>query len=149
MNGARKRIAGAAIGAALALCGAAAAAPGDTVYRGQTAEGVKVKLTVANPGNATKFRLGESEVDCEEGGTLSNDPFTYRKLDRSDPGSFSDKRTYKNRSGGFQFKTRSQIKGSVVDRGDAWRGVFALRTKVRDDGETIDVCKLTTTWEAS
>ncbi len=75
----------AALAAALALGAAtvASAAPGDTVFEGQTSEGVAVKLTVATAGNATAFRIGKSEVTCGHG-TLTNRAGTYKEFDTSD-----------------------------------------------------------------
>ena len=140
-----------AIAGALALGAAAAAtaAPGDTVYKGTTAEGAAVKLTVASPGNATKFKVGKTKVECDEGGTLSNDPGTYSGFDASDPGVFSDKRTTESDSGKYHFKTRSSLAGEVAESGDAWSGKFKLSTKVFKNSRQIDICKLKTTWDAS
>ena len=144
-----KRIGALASAVALTAAGAAVAAPGDTVYKGETAEGAKVKLTVAEFGNATKFRLGKTEVLCREEGTLENGAFTYKNLDISDPGSFFDKRKSDSRSGGFEFQTKSKLEGDVDADDNSWGGLLALKTKVLKRGELIDVCKLDTTWDVS
>lgn len=144
--GAATTLAGALAAAAAAV---AVAAPGDTVYTGETAEGVAVKLTVANPGNATKFKLAKSKVECDRGGTLSNEPGTYTGFDRSDPGSFKDKRSTESDSGNYHFKTRSALTGKLAASGDAWGGTLRLTTKVYKKSDQIDTCKLKTTWGAS
>ena len=139
----------AAVAAALTVAGAAGAAPGDTVYTGATDEGVKVKLTVASPGNATKFKIGKTKIKCDEGGTLSNKAGTYSGFDRSDPGSFKDKRTTKSSAGGFDFKTRSKLAGEADAGSASWSGTLKLSTKVFDGREQIDSCRLSTAWTAS
>ena len=144
-----KRIAALASALALTAAGVAMAAPGDTVYKGETAEGAKVKLTVAEFGNATKFRLGKTEVLCKQEGTLENGAFTYKDLDISDPGSFFDKRKSESRSAGFEFETKSQLEGDVDADDNSWGGLLSLKTKVFERGEMIDVCKLNTTWDVS
>ena len=134
---------------AAAVAAAAIAAPGDTTYTGETAEGVAVKLTVASPGNATKFKLAKSKVECDQGGTLSNEPGTYTRFDTSDPGAFNDKRSTESDSGNYHFKTRSTLAGILADSGDAWSGTLKLSTKVYKRSNQIDACKLKTTWDAS
>jgi len=134
---------------AFALAAVAVAAPGDTVYKGTTAQGVAVKLTVASPGNATKFKIGKTKVECDEGGTLTNDPGTYTGFDASDPGEFSDKRSSRSDSGQYHFKTRSSLSGEVAAGGDGWSGKFKLSTKVFKKSNRIDTCRLKTTWDAS
>ena len=101
----------AAVAAALTVAGAAGAAPGDTVYSGATDEGVKVKLTVATAGNATKFKIGKTKVECDEGGTLTNKAGTYSDFDRSDPGAFKDKRTTKSSAGGVRLQDEVDARG--------------------------------------
>lgn len=142
---------GVALASALAAVAAAAAvaAPGDTEYTGETAEGAPVKLTVADPGNATKFHIGKTKVKCERGGKLSIHPATYTGFDTSDPGSFSDKRSSQNHSGAYRFKNRSSFSGKVAESGDAWSGKLKLTTKVYKQADQVDVCKLKTTWDAS
>ena len=141
--------AGALVGASAAI---AAAAPGDTLLEGTTTEGVKVKLTVGEFGNATAFRIGKSEVECGHG-TLTNRAGTYKPLDTSDPGEFTDrtKSSSDSEDGRYRFQTRSTIHGAAVDAGDlsTWTGTFKLVTKVSEDGEQIDSCKLKTDWTAS
>ena len=146
--------AGAAVLAAgaLALGGAAVAvaAPGDTVLEGTTNEDVKVKLTVGEFGNATAFRVGRSEVKCGHG-TLTNRAGTYKPLDRSDPGEFSDRTKSSSDNDGYHFVTRSTIRGNAASEDDftSWSGTFKLVTKVFEDGDEIDICKLKTQWTAS
>ena len=101
----------AAVAAALTVAGAAGAAPGDTVYTGATDEGVKVKLTVATAGNATKFKIGKTKIECDEGGTLSNKAGTYSGFDRSDPGSFKDKRDDEEQLGRLRLQDQVEAHG--------------------------------------
>jgi hypothetical protein len=148
--GLRTGIAAAAAAATLAWAGIAGAAPGDTTYTGETDEGANVKLTVAEFGNPTKFKIGKTKVECDEGGTLSNQPGTYTGLDRSDPGKFKDKRTLKNSAGGFDFKTKSKLKGAADNQSfSTWSGTLQLSTKVFEKGDLIDTCTLKTGWTAS
>ncbi len=144
------RRAGAAAFAAAVLCGGVAtAAPGDTVFTGTTDEGVKVKLTMAQAGNATKFKVGKTKVECEQGGTLTNKSGTYTDFDRSDPGRFSDKGSSTSNTGGYHFKTKTKLKGEVSDTGDGWIGSLKLTTKVFKSGDQVDLCKLNTAWTAT
>ena len=131
---------------ALALAGSARAAHA-SMLSGETAEGVAVKLTVADSGNATKFKLGKSKVDCDKGGTLTNRAGSYSDFDTSDPGSFSDKSSRSSNAGGYHFKTRATLDGTAD--GSTWSGTLKLRTKVSHDGRPVDTCMLKTTWDAS
>jgi hypothetical protein len=133
----------------LGLTAIAAAAPGDTIYTGTTAEDVPVKLTVAEFGNATAFKIGKTTVTCREGGELKNRSGTYRDFDTSDPGEFSDKRSSSSENGGYHFKTKSTVHGEVAADNETWSGTFKLVTKVFERGDRIDVCKLRTTWSTS
>ena len=145
-------------GAVLATAGAlvagsaaiAAAAPGDTILEGTTTEGVKVKLTVGEFGNATAFRIGKSEVKCGHG-TLTNRAGTYKPLDTSDPGEFTDRTKTTSDNDGYHFQTKSTIHGVAASEDDltSWSGEFKLVTKVSQDGEEIDSCKLKTDWSVS
>ena len=55
--------------------------------RATTAEGVKVKLTVANAGNATEVQdRARRKVECAPGRTLTNQAATFRRLRRLRPG---------------------------------------------------------------
>jgi hypothetical protein len=154
MNGivARRISAGLAATLALAVVPAAVAAPGDTQLEGTTTEGVKVKLTVGEFGNATAFRIGKSKVECGHG-DLSNRAGTYKPLDTSDPGEFTDrtKSSSDSEDGRYHFQTKSTIQGAAVDGDDfsTWSGTFKLVTKVFEDGEQIDDCKLKTDWTVS
>jgi hypothetical protein len=134
---------------ALGITATATAAPGDAVYKGATAEGVSVKLTVGGPGNATKFKVGKTKVQCDEGGRLTNQPGTYSGFDTSDPGAFKDKRTTESDSGRYHFRTKSSLSGTVAASGDAWSGKLKLSTKVFKNARRVDTCRLKTTWDAS
>ena len=125
------------------------AAPGDVVFSGSTGEGVKVKLTVATAGNATKFKLAKTKVECTQGGTLDNKAITFTDFDRSDPGSFSDARKDSSDGGGFHFESKSKLNGEIADDGLSWSGVLKLTTKVFEDDKKIDTCKLSTDWDAA
>ena len=99
------------------LTATSAVAQENVTFNGQTEEGVKVKLTVASFGNATAFHVGAYEVKCENKGTLSNKAFTYKDLDTSDPGSFSDKRKSSSTAGKFKFKSETKIAGTATADG--------------------------------
>jgi hypothetical protein len=135
---------------ALALSGVAGAAPGDTVLAGTTAEGVPVKLTVAQFGNATAFKIGKTKVECGAG-TLTNRATTYTPLDTSDPGEFTDKTKGTSDNGGFHFVSKSTIHGTAAAPDDftTWSGTFKNVTKVFQRGERIDICKVNTTWDVA
>jgi hypothetical protein len=133
---------------ALGLTGSAAAGTPGTILHGTTAEDVKVKLVVGEFGNATAFRIGRTEVECMQGGTLTNKAGTYRNLDTSDPGEFSDRRRASSESGRYRFKTKSTVRGEVGDDDQTWSGVFKLVTKVFEHGGWVDTCKLKTRWSA-
>jgi hypothetical protein len=138
-----------ATGVALVFAGIAYAAPGDVTLSGSTSEGVKVKLTVATAGNATKFKVGKTSVECNQGGTLSNKAGTYTGFDVSDPGSFSDKGSSSSSSGGYDFKTKSTLKGQISGDQASWAGTLKLVTKVFQRGHKVDTCKLSTVWTAA
>ena len=110
---------------------------------------MNVKLTVASFGNATAFRVGAYEVKCENKGTLSNKAFTYKDLDTSDPGSFSDKRKSSSKAGKFKFKSETKIAGTASADGGSWSGTYKVTTRVLKRGSRIDTCKLKTTWDAA
>jgi hypothetical protein len=116
---------------ALGLTAAAGAAPGDTVQEGTTTEGVKVKLTVAEFGNATAFKIGGTKVECANG-TLTNKSHVYSPLDTSDPGVFTEKDKSSSDNGGYHFVSRSTIHGAAASETDftSWSGTFANTTKV-------------------
>ena len=139
-------IAAAVAAGALMLTGSAVAAPGDTVLTGESDSGATVKLTVGEFGNATKFKIGKTKVECEEGGTLSNQPGTYTNFDTSDPGVFFDKRTSKSSSGEFNFKTKSKLQGALAEDNVSWNGTLRLVTKVFEGRRQIDTCTLKTAW---
>ena len=104
-------VAAVASGLVLAAIGPAVAAPGDTVYTGSTAEGTKVKLTVASAGQATNFKIAKTNVECTRAATLGNDAGSYTGFDTSDPGSFADKRSTASNSGGYHFNEKSTLAG--------------------------------------
>lgn len=138
-----------AVAVGLGAAGVANAAPGDVVLSGETTEAVKVKLTVATAGNATKFKVSKTKVECTQGGTLDNKSITFTDFDRSDPGSFSDKRDDSSDGGGFHFESKSKLDGVIADDGLSWSGNLKLTSKVFERGEKIDTCKLNTAWDAS
>lgn len=135
---------------ALGVTGIAGAGttPGDTVHVGTTADGVTVKLTVAEFGNATAFKIGKTKVACGAG-TLTNRGGTYTPLDTSDPGEFFDVTKSSSDNGGFHFKSKATIHGLVNADNTSWSGTFKLVTKVFQRGERIDLCKLNTTWDVA
>lgn len=143
--------AGLAVAAAVVvgLCAASAGAQDPVTFRGQTAEGVAVKLTVASFGNATAFRVGSYEIECKNEGTLSNKAFAYKDLDTSDPGSFSDARKSSSKASGFKFKSKTKIAGTATADGSSWSGTYRVTTEVLERGSKIDTCKLRTTWNAA
>ena len=131
---------------ALGLAAVAGAAPGDTILEGTTADGVKVKLTVAEFGNATAFKIGKTSVECGAG-TLTNRGGTYTPLDTSDPGEFTDRTKSSSNNGGFHFVSKATIRGLANADQTTWSGTFKLVTKVFQSGDRIDVCKLNTPWD--
>lgn len=134
--------------AAVAFAASAHAAPGDTVYAGITAEGTKVKLTVADAGNATAFKIASSQATCDVG-QLDIEAAVFKKFDVSDPGTFSDKRKSKTKdSGGYLLKDTFLISGNVAADGASWSGTYDKRTRVFKGGERVDTCVLSTTWDA-
>lgn len=145
----RSRLAVAVTVVAGLVAASAAAAQEVVTFQGQTKEGVAVKLTVASFGNATAFRIGAYEVKCKNQGTLSNKAFTYKDLDTSDPGAFSDARKSSSKAGKFQFKSKSKIAGTATSDGSSWSGTYNVTTKVLERGSKIDTCKLNTTWNAA
>jgi hypothetical protein len=141
--------AGLALGLAVGIASlAAASAPGDTTVSGTTAEGVKVKLTVANPGNVTAFKIGAADVQCEQG-SLNTDAATFKRLDTSDPGEFSDKRKSSVEDGRFLLKDTFKTTGAFSEDDNEWTGTYEQSTKVLKNGHKVDTCLLTTTWKAS
>jgi hypothetical protein len=138
-----------AVGCALALTATAAvAAPGDTTYAGTTAEGTKVKLIVATPGNATAFKIGGTQADCQQG-TLATEAATLKGFDVSDPGEFSDKRKHTIKDGKYVLKDTYMTAGTASEDGTTWTGTYEKRTRVIKNGARVDVCLLSTTWDAS
>ena len=135
---------------ALGAAGIAGAEPGDTLLTGQTTEGVKVKLTVAEFGNATVFKIGGTKVECGHG-TLTNRSGTYTPLDISDPGEFTDRTKTSSDNGAYHFESKSKIHGISASTDDftSWSGTFKLVTKVFKRGDQIDACKLKTEWTAA
>jgi hypothetical protein len=144
--------AGAALVAALVvgvLAGPAFALSKDTVLAGETYDGVAVKLSVADRGKPTKFRIASTEVKCRRGGTLTNRAGTYRNFDRSDPGVFEDREVVESRAGDYDVTTKVVVYGQANPAGSAWEGAFKLTSKVFERGERVDACKLKTGWKAS
>jgi hypothetical protein len=135
---------------ALGLTATAGAAPGDTVLTGATTDGVKVKLTVAQFGNATAFKIGGTKVECKNG-TLTNKSHVFTPLDTSDPGEFTEKEKTSSDNGGYHFVSKSVIHGATPSETDfsTWSGTFANTTKVFKKGNKIDTCRLNTEWDAA
>jgi hypothetical protein len=130
--------------AALGASGAAA----DTTLTGETAEGVAVKLTVGEFGNATAFRIGATKAKCQHG-TLKRKSVTHRNF-TSDPGEFGDRLRAKGHDGALTLKSRIVFAGRAVTEDlTRWEGKYNLTTKVFDHRELIDTCRLRTTWDAS
>lgn len=128
--------------------GSAVAAQRAVTFDGATGDRVAVKLTVASSGNATAFRVGAYEIECQKRGTLSNKAYTHKDLDTSDPGAFSDKRTSSSEDGRFRFKSKSKVAGAATADGTSWSGTYKSTTKVLERGDKIDTCKVKTTWDA-
>jgi hypothetical protein len=126
----------------------AVAAPGDTVYGGTTDEGTKVRLVVATAGNATVFKIARTQADCQQG-TLATEAATFKGFDVSDPGQFSDKRKHTIKDGRYVLKDTFMTAGTASADGTSWTGTYEKRTRVLKNGSRIDVCVLSTTWEAS
>jgi hypothetical protein len=144
-------IRGCAVVACVALLGAAAAtaAPGDTVYTGTSAEGIKVKLVVASAGNATAFKIAKTKAECEQG-VLDIQAATFRRFDTSDPGEFSDKRKHSTtQDDGYVLKDTFLLSGSASTDGSSWSGTYEKRTRVLKKGHRVDTCVLSTTWDVS
>ncbi len=76
---------------ALGVTVVAGAAPKDHpgLWQGVTAQGVVVKIVVAESGNTTKFTIGKTDSKCGGGETFTNKRTTYQDLDISDPASFA------------------------------------------------------------
>jgi hypothetical protein len=137
-----------ALAALVASLGFAAVALADTEKSGSTAEGVAVKLVVADPGNATSFTISSSNVNCKHG-TLNTGKITYGPFDVSDPGSFHDKSNDNGRQGAIKFKSKTRLTGSVEGDGITWSGTYARTTKVFKHGDKLDTCRQNTTWTAA
>jgi len=133
--------------AAVALGAAgASAAPGDTVLTGTTAEGTKVKLTVASFGNATAFKIGPTEATCDVG-RLEIEAAKFNRFDTSDPGAFSDKRKSKVKDGRYLLRDTFKISGHLTSDEPSWTGTYDKTTKVFEKGQRVDTCVVSTTWE--
>lgn len=142
----RTRI-GAVVGiAGLLAIAIAAPASADETLKGVTAEGVAVKLTVAEFGNATSFRIAGHKVECGEG-TLDNRAQTFSPLSPSDPGRFSDNSRKTERAGKYRFNSRTSIIGK--ENAGPWTGTYKQTTKVFERGRKVDTCTLDTTWDAA
>jgi hypothetical protein len=127
---------------------AVARAPGDIKFTGETAEGVKVNLTVAESGNATVFKIGGTEVPCDQG-SLSTNPTAFKRLKPSDPGEFSDKRKSSVEDGRFLLKDTFKTTGTFSEDDQTWSGTYSQKTKVLKNGDRVDSCELATTWSAT
>ena len=77
---------------------------------------------------------------------MSSKAVIRRRLDRSDPGSFSDVSTRAFKAGAVTFRSTRRVEGTIANDGRTWRGSYRERTKLFEDGEQIDTCRLRTTW---
>lgn len=134
------------VATASAQTGAKGVAPTDKVFRGETGDGVKVKLTVGEFGNPTSFKVSGSEIECEEG-TLSTKKITFLRFDVSDPGEFHDNSRDTSKSGAFKFKSKTKLTGA--EKNGTWTGTYNRTTTVIKDGSQVDLCRVDTTWSAS
>jgi hypothetical protein len=137
-----------AFSALVVAAAGANAAPGNTVYTGTTAEGIKVKLTVASLGNATAFKIGPTEATCDVG-RLEIEAAKFNRFDVSDPGAFSDKRRSKVKDGRYLLRDTFKITGQLTSDEPSWTGTYDKTTKVFENGTRVDTCVVSTTWEAS
>lgn len=135
-----------ALAAVVASFGFAAVAVADTELSGSTAQGVGVKLVVADFGNATAFTVSSSDIECKHG-TLSTGKITFGPFDTSDPGSFQDKSRDRSHRGALKFKSKTALTG-VEDAG-AWSGTYRRTTKVFKHRDKLDTCRVQTTWTAA
>jgi hypothetical protein len=125
------------------------AAPGDTAYVGTTAEGVKVKLVVADAGNATTFKIAKTQAECDQG-NLDIQAAAFRRFDTSDPGEFADKRKSKTtQEDGYLLKDTFVLAGTVGADQVSWSGTYKKTTRVFKNGRKVDTCVLSTTWDVS
>jgi len=133
---------------AVSLTLASTATAQETKLSGQTSDGVAVKLTVGEFGNATAFRVAAHKVDCNRG-VLTNNAATYDSFDRSDPGAFETKSQGSNRADGVKFKTALRLTGTAAEDSLSWSGTYKVTTKVIRNGRKIDTCKVNATWDAA
>jgi hypothetical protein len=127
---------------------ATAASAQETVLKGETADGVAVKLTVGEFGNATQFKISRSKVECSTG-TLRQGGITFRRLDTSDPGAFKDRSTFQSKDGALRFKTETRLKGAIANNNRRWGGEYKATTTVFQNGVKVDTCRVDTTWRVS
>jgi hypothetical protein len=137
-------------GTVLALAAVATtawAAPGETAYVGTTDTGVKVKLVVADSGNATAFKIAKTQATCDQG-RLDTEAATFRRFDSSDPGEFSDKRRSKStQPNGYLLKDTYRLAGTASADGTSWSGTYKKITRVYRKRHKVDTCVLNTTWD--
>jgi hypothetical protein len=127
----------------------ALAAVAATTYVGTTDTGVKVKLVVADSGNATAFKIAKTQATCEQG-RLDTAAASFRHFDTSDPGEFSDKRKSKSvQDDGYVLKDTYRLAGAVGTDGTSWSGTYKKTTRVYKKGRKVDTCVLATTWDVS
>ena len=134
---------------ALAAVTATAWAAGGTTYVGTTDGGVKVKLVVADAGNATAFKIAKTQATCDQG-TLDTEAATFRRFDTSDPGEFSDKRKNKTtQPDGYLLKDTYLLAGTADADATSWSGTYKKTTRVYKKGRKVDTCVLSATWDVS
>ena len=108
-----------------------------------------MKLTVASPGNATKFKIGKTKIECDEGGTLTNKAGTYSGFDTLRPGLVQGQADDEEQRGRLRLQDQVEARGRGRRRQRLWSGRLKLSTKVFDGREQIDSCRLSTAWTAS
>ena len=126
---------------------AAMAAMAATTLVGTTDGGVKVKLVVADAGNATAFKIAKTQATCEQG-RLDTQAATFHHFDTSDPGEFSDKRKSRlTQDNGYLLKDTYVLAGTAAADGTSWSGTYKKTTRVYKKGRKVDTCVLDTTWD--
>lgn len=120
----------------------------ETRLTGETTKGVAVKLTVGYFGNATAFRVAEHDVKCNHG-RLSQRARTYKKFVFSDPGSFLIRSRKSKREGALRLKNRTRVRGAIAADNQTWSGIYKSITRVFEDGERIDSCRVRSVWHVS
>ena len=117
-----------------------------TVLRGETSEGVAVKLRLDPTGVPVLFAVGGTTVACKHA-DLHVGRLTFSPFADADQDSFVAKARDRAEDGAIKFKSTTKITGTADD--EAWRGSYRRRTNVFKHGDKIDTCVLQDTWTAS